>query len=261
MIKTGDETPLKRDVALETPTGSLRSFGSDAVDLDYGRPADEQIAAAVKAAILSMQLPPGQLISEKEVGRMFGASRTPVRAAFAQLREEGLLVTWPSRGTFVTNLSLKEIRSAQFLREGIETTVVKHLCAEGILEQHRAALEQNMVDQKSAAEGGDYASFHLLDDQFHSLLVQATGFARVDAALGREKAVLDRLRSLELATEGAMERLRSDHAMILKAVNAGDTAAAVEALQAHARLALGTLSGLIEKHRGYFDLDETSEDI
>ena len=69
--------------------------------LDFSRPANEQIAAAVKSAILSMRLVPGQMISENEIGQMFGASRTPVREAFAQLREESLIVTWPSRGTFV----------------------------------------------------------------------------------------------------------------------------------------------------------------
>lgn len=255
-----DETQLKRNAATETTTSVLHPSGVTAAQLDYARPADEQIAISVKAAILSMRLPPGQLISEKEIGRMFGASRTPVRAAFAQLREEGLVVTWPSRGTFVTNLSLKEIKSAQFLQEAIEATVVRFLCSKGTSEQDQAALEQNLKDQQDAIDTCDDAVFQQLDDQFHALLVKATRYDRIEAALSREKAVLDRLRSLTLTSEGAMERLRLDHVGIKNAVFARDADAAVAQVKTHARLVLNTLSEMVEKNRGYFDLDEVLEE-
>ncbi|MDA9208106.1 GntR family transcriptional regulator [Octadecabacter sp.] len=249
---------MKRNALSESQTKLSQPAGPTVTPLDYARPADEQIAIAVKAAILSMELPPGQLISEKEIGRMFGASRTPVRAAFAQLREEGLLTTWPSRGTFVTNLSLKEIKAAQFLREAIEATVVQQLCVEGLSGDYEKALSKNLLDQQTAIDGGDDASFRLLDDQFHALLVEATGYDRIVAALNREKAILDRLRSLTLTSDGTMERLRADHVAIVQAIKAGDSDAAVERLQTHVRLALETLSGLVERNRGYFDLDETT---
>ncbi len=249
---------MKRNASSESQTNVSQPTGPTITPLDYARPADEQIAIAVKAAILSMELPPGQLISEKEIGRMFGASRTPVRAAFAQLREEGLLTTWPSRGTFVTNLSLKEIKAAQFLREAIEATVVQQLCDDGLSADFEKALFKNIRDQQTAIESGDETSFRLLDDQFHALLVEATGYERIVAALNREKAVLDRLRSLTLTSDGTMERLRADHVAIVEAIKVGDSSAAIERLQIHVRLALDTLSGLVERNRGYFDLDETT---
>ena len=87
--------------------------------LDMSRPEAEQIASALKTAILNMQIAPGAMISENEVGQVFGASRTPVREAFAQLRDDGLILTWPSRGNYVSRLSENQIRGAQFLREEI----------------------------------------------------------------------------------------------------------------------------------------------
>ncbi len=252
---------MKRSAVKDVSSLVSQASEPTVTQLDYARPADEQIAIAVKAAILSMQLPPGQLISEKEVGRMFGASRTPVRAAFAQLREEGLLTTWPSRGTFVTNLSLKEIKAAQFLREAIETTVVQQLCANGLSEAYATLLDQNLADQQTAIDSGDDVSFRSLDDQFHTLLVEATGYDRIIAALNREKAVLDRLRSMALTSEGAMDRLRCDHAAIVDGIKRADAPFAVERLRKHVQLALQTLSELVERNRGYFDLDETSEEI
>ena len=113
--------------------------------LDLSRPAAEQIASALKSAVLNMQIAPGAMISENEVGQLFGASRTPVREAFAQLRDDGLVVTWPSRGTYVSKLSEHQIRGAQFLREALEVAVVDRLCSEGISDRALAALEDNRI--------------------------------------------------------------------------------------------------------------------
>jgi len=251
---------LKQKAAPEARDEAKDLEKPNVVSLDYTRPADEQIAVAVKAAILSMELPPGQLISEKEIGRRFGASRTPVRAAFAQLREEGLLTTWPSRGTFVTNLSLREIKAAQFLREAIETTVVQQLVEQGLTPLHASKLDKNLAEQQHAIDNRDDTYFRFLDDQFHTLLAEATGYERIAAALGREKSVLDRLRSMTLTDDGTMEGLRADHEAIVAAITARESLAAVDRLQTHLRSELETLSSLVEKNRGYFDIDESSGD-
>lgn len=249
---------MKRNVATETSNSESRSSGSGVEFLDYGRPADEQIAVAVKAAIMSMQLPPGQLISEMEVGRMFGVSRTPVRAAFAQLREEGLLVTWPSRGTFVTKLSMKSIEAAHFLREAIEINVVQLLCESELSKHSQDKISQNLSDQQDAIDARDGAQFRLLDDQFHMFLVEATGHNRIVAALNREKAILDRLRNMTSTKDVSLEALRCDHVAIFEAVQSSDLKAATDRLRGHVGLVMESLLGLIEHNRGYFDLDEIS---
>lgn len=243
---------MKRKSETQLPPSGTHNAASDGAVLDFARPADEQIASALKSAILAMELPPGQLISEKEIGRRFGASRTPVRAAFALLREEGLLTTWPSRGTFVTNLSLKEIKAAQFLREAIETTVVQQLCAGGLADEHKKRLAENLEQQQKAIHCSDATTFQKLDDDFHTLFVEATGYDRIGAALSREKAVLDRLRSLSLTSDGVLEQLRADHVAIFEAVCQKNVELAVAKLQAHVRLALQTLSELVERNQGLF---------
>jgi DNA-binding FadR family transcriptional regulator len=62
-------------------------------DIDHDQPTAQQIHAAMKAAIVSLALPPGTRLSEAETGARFGASRTPVREAMTWLRDEGLIVT------------------------------------------------------------------------------------------------------------------------------------------------------------------------
>lgn len=235
----------------------IRPVDVDVPPLDLSRPANDQIAAALKAAILSMRLSPGQMISEKEIGQLFGASRTPVREAFAMLREENLIVTRPSRGTFVTRLSEHQITSAQFLRESIEVAVIERLCDQGLSEAARAELHDNLENQRRAVGEGDKTAFQILDDQFHLALARATGLARIQRALVREKLVLDRLRVFSLDNTDNMDRLYKEHDLVYNAVQARNLKDATRQLRDHLRLVLGTLSDAIAADRAFFDLDET----
>jgi DNA-binding GntR family transcriptional regulator len=235
----------------------MQSANLDVPPLDLSRPANEQIAAVLKDAILSMQLPPGQLMSEKEMGDVFGASRTPVREAFAMLREENLIVTWPSRGTFVSRLSVHQLKSAQFLREAMEVAVVESLCGEGLPEASETALLQNLEEQRRAVEREGKSAFRTLDDQFHATLAEATGLGRVQRAMVREKTVLDRLRVFSLGKVDNMARLHAEHQRIFEAIQAGNAADAVAQLRGHLQLVLDTLSHVVAENGAFFDLDET----
>lgn len=224
--------------------------------LDLSRPAAEQIASALKAAILNTSLAPGSMISENEVGQLFGASRTPVREAFAQLREDGLIVTWPSRGTYVSKLSERQIRSAQFLREALEAAVMERLCDQGLPPEALAALDDNLARQRDAVAADDKPGFQALDDRFHAMLAEATGFERISGLLIREKAALDRLRVLSLNDTEHMSRLLAEHEGILDAVRHGYSGQALDRMRRHLRTVLKTLSGLIEANREFFETSE-----
>jgi DNA-binding GntR family transcriptional regulator len=224
-----------------------------ATSLDLSRPAAEQIALALKAAVLNMQIAPGTMISENEVGQLFGASRTPVREAFAQLRDDGLVVTWPSRGTYVSKLSEHQIRSAHFAREALECAVVEKLCTEGLVPDSMDALEDVLARQRTAIEADEKLEFQQLDDRFHVLLAEATGFDRIGGLLLREKASLDRLRVLSLSDSGQMARLLAEHEGILDSIRQGFTGQAVDRMRQHLRQVLTTLSDLIDANREYFD--------
>ncbi|QND54458.1 GntR family transcriptional regulator (plasmid) [Phyllobacterium sp. 628] len=235
----------------DVPVGGLANiaFGQ----LEYDRPTASQIYPVLKNAILKMDLEPGRLISEMEVGARFGASRTPVREAFAQLREADLITTRPSRGTFVTKLNLKRFLEAHFIREAIEIANVTKLCDIGLapeFEQELAALivmQQSMVDQDS-----DLA-FQALDDQFHLTLARATGFERVVGLLEREKMPLDRLRVLSLRNADHQLVLIEEHKSMLDTISRRDKSAAIEATRIHLGSILNALSSLAKKHADYFD--------
>ncbi len=221
--------------------------------LDFNKPAAEQIFDALRTAILLADLEPGRLISENEVGQIFGASRTPVREAFAHLRSDGLIVTRPSRGTFVSKLSERQIRSVQFIREALEIATVNRLCELDISEESDREIRETLAAQERALNDRDPIAFQTHDDNFHAALAEATGFDRINDLLMREKIALDRLRVLSLHDMGHKSELYKEHRAIYQAIRNKDIKAAASYMQHHLRRVLATLSDLRDEHQPYFE--------
>ena len=219
------------------------------------QPANRSIVVTLRDEIMGLHLKPGDLISEAEVGKRLGASRTPVREAFAQLRDEGLVETFASRGTFVTRLSVPRLRAAQFLREAVEVAVVERLCAQGVPEGVRQALTENLDRQKAAVAEDDATGFQTLDSRFHALLAEATGLPRVGPVLLREKALLDRLRALTPSDATQRGRLVREHEALLQGVLGGWTVSALGQVRTHLRRVLPLLSDIADENPAYFEDD------
>lgn len=221
--------------------------------VDPAKPAGAQIFETLKAAILSMDIAPGSLIPEVDVGRRFSASRTPVREALMRLREAGLVVTSSGRGNFATKLSEPRLREAQFIRLVMETGIVESLCEIGLEHRFRDELQQNLHDQRQCISKEKKLEFQELDDRFHITLAVATGFPRIANILEREKMVLDRLRVLSLDQTSHIQTLFDQHSAIYDAVETRDGSRAKKVLTEHLTSVLGTLSELASRHREYFE--------
>ena len=85
----------------------------------------EQVFETLKREILDLKLEPGRMISENEICERFGVSRTPVRDALRLLQEQGFVETVPYRGTYVTLLSLDNIKQMIYMRVAVETMVLR----------------------------------------------------------------------------------------------------------------------------------------
>lgn len=234
-------------------TGAISATDFDAPGIDLFRPAGPQIYHALKSGILRMALPPGCLLSETEIGTKFGASRTPVREALLRLREAGLVVTYPSRGSFVARLNKEAILEAQFLRESLELGNVRRLVEFGLAEAEAAELQGNLAAQEDAVARGDGTAFQDLDDQFHLQLALATGISRAARVLEREKMVLDRLRVLSLRDGTHLRLMLAQHKAMFEAINAGDSTKAETVAMEHLRSVIETMDKLARDHGEYFE--------
>lgn len=227
----------------------MLSLKSQRVSSD--RPAAGQIVERLRGAIVRLELPPGQMLSESDLAESFGVSRTPVREALMKLAQQGFIEVRPQRGSFITKIRPKELLEARFIREAIETAALERIV--GRLDKTTIrACEATLKDQRAAAAAKDIYAFHLADDAFHRILAQATGFERLSGMIEGEKALMDRIRILSLKTTPPFKRLISQHKAILDAVAAGDRQAALTHMRGHLRELLTTLPQAAQDYPQYF---------
>lgn len=80
----------------------------------------DEVYAALRAGIVSLQFKPGSMIQEESLARQLGVSRTPIREALRRLAQEGLVQTVPKKGTIVAGISLNDIREVFQIRLALE---------------------------------------------------------------------------------------------------------------------------------------------
>jgi DNA-binding GntR family transcriptional regulator len=148
-------------------------FKEDLVPISRISLADE-IRSLLRAQILSGDLASGQRLTEQGVAQEMGTSPGPVREAFASLSQEGLLITLPRRGTFVTNASEFESRIAYDVRTWVEPEVAT-LAMEHAGEDAYALMAEALQGMRDAAEASSLVDLIQHDIRFHSVFYDLVG--------------------------------------------------------------------------------------
>src|SRR3954454_20779013 len=71
--------------------------------------AVDAVYEALRQAIVSSLMKPGERLNVEEVSQKLGVSLTPVRSAIQQLATEGLVEIQPRSGTFGASLSVQDV--------------------------------------------------------------------------------------------------------------------------------------------------------
>jgi GntR family transcriptional regulator, rspAB operon transcriptional repressor len=219
-----------------------------------GARAGLAVYAALRDAIVSTELEPGRQISENEIADMLGVSRTPVREAFARLRDDQLVQIVPQLGTFVSRISVSGVDDAQFLREALECSAVR-LAAQRVDAADVAALGVLIKHQENARDAADASAFFVLDDELHSTLCELSGRPIAWTIVARANGHLNRVRRLSLAEPRYIAEMIEEHKAVVDAVGHGDPDAAEQALRHHLRMVLSDLPTIRHDHPDYFEDD------
>jgi DNA-binding GntR family transcriptional regulator len=141
-------------------------------NLSEDRALHQDVEAYVLELIRSGEAPPGERISEAEVARRLGISRTPVREAMARLLRDGILAHAPRRGVYVPEHSAAQIEEVASLRAALEGFAARRASTRisaAELEQLRAIVEAGA----EAARHGDWLTMEEKNAEFHDRLVRS----------------------------------------------------------------------------------------
>ena len=202
------------------------------VSFDRSLPLTVQVYDTLLEAIVNQKLPPGVAINKEGVAKVLGVSRTPVSEAIAKLIDDRLVEVFPQRGTYVTKIRLADVKESAFIRQALEVATARYV-AEHRSEQMLKALTKNLRYQKICIEDQDLTSFYQLDEEFHQLLCEFTGFSRLKRVIEGSYAQLARVRKLLLPSPGRPEETHNEHKAILTAIRNSDGDAAAKAMKIH----------------------------
>jgi DNA-binding GntR family transcriptional regulator len=149
--------------------------------LPLNRTLSEQVANELREAIVRGRLRPGQHIVEREIAQAMRLSRGPVRDAFRILENEGLVVRYAHRGTFVTGMQARDAEEIYSLREPLEVLAVDYAIKYATDEQFDEL--DAIVDRMTELSKTPYSQVEAtdLDIQFHDMVYRISGHKRLQA--------------------------------------------------------------------------------
>ena len=195
----------------------------------------------IRDKIISLELEPGAVISDRELASWMNLSRTPVREALLDLAKVKIVEIYPQRGSVVAPIDYNLVEEAQFVRSVLEVAVVQLACERATQEQLEQ-LKESVALQEFYYQHGSSERLLGMDDEFHRLLFQIAGRMQAYEMMRSITVHFDRVRSL--AVTAVKEHLwMSDHRNICEAVAAHDQETARQ---------------LMEKHLNRYKVDETA---
>ena len=126
---------------MKKPTG----YKLEPIQLDVYRPLRDVVSDVLRQAIKDGVLKPGERLMEIRLAEELGVSRTPIREAIRKLEQEGFVVMVPRRGTYVADISLKDISQVFEIRGALEE-LAAGLAAERITPDELERLERILVE-------------------------------------------------------------------------------------------------------------------
>lgn len=197
---------------------------------------------SLKQHMLDGSLVEGARLTEDQLAKQLGISKSPVREALNRLEAEGLILIQPRRGAYVRQFTLEETRNLFDLRVLVEVYSVE-------IAKVTPTLLQDMADsidrtQKFLEAGNKLA--HVEEDiRFHSMIAASSGNQEFYAIFEsvQHKTILSRSKTYHLSPSSAPV----NHQKIYEALKNGDRAEAKRIMSDHISVLRDSLLAFIQE--------------
>lgn len=192
----------------------------------------EHVADALRAAIVSGDMTPGEVYSAPTLAERFGVSATPVREAMLDLAKQGLIEVIPNKGFQVTRITDTELDEITEIRLMLEPPAAAKaaLRATPADVAELTVLAREVVD---AARDGDLIKHVDADRAFHGRLLEIGGNHRLVQIVYdlRDRTRLYGLANL--AERGDLTATVEEHLTMCEYLAAGASEALADLVRTH----------------------------
>lgn len=199
--------------------------------------------------IVHLKYMPGEKISENELSAQYGVSRHVIRSAITRLKDRNLVDVYPQRGTFVSLLDMKYIKTVLFVREAVEHEAAGRLrfLSDERLVRLVQDMRENLVRQAQAIENGiEMEPFYAIDVDFHKLFMYAVGQGDATNLISEHFVHVKRWRNFEIRKVEHLRDLYKEHTKLTDLIEQKDWMGVYDILHYH----LNT----VERHKDLFTI-------
>ena len=190
----------------------------------------------LKNAIISSAIPAGSPVREMDVAETLSMSRTPIREAMRELETEGVLTSYPSRGTFVTALTPSDVEEIYELRLLHELWAIERSI-------NRITVEElDFIERKfnEAFQLKDWDIWLQADKLLHRLIVEKSGSKKLLAFVNMLNTQIERIRKTSTVRDASdIERSSKEHMEIITLIRQRNLPKCREALRNHLITGMG----------------------
>ncbi len=189
--------------------------------IKLNRTIREQIADIIRQEIITERLKPGQQIVEREISNLLNVSTTPVKEAFRTLESEGLMISIPRRGTFVTDFAKQSIEQTNIIRSSLEGAAAR-IAAARMDKEQIDELEKLLKLAKGYLNAGKLEEAVKINTKFHQTIRNAGNNSFLISSIKTLKSYENTFRYKALEDPDEREKGYNEHFSILQAIKAGD---------------------------------------
>ena len=180
----------------------------------------EQAYLELRDRLVTLRIAPGSPINDERVAAELASGRTPVREALKRLEMERLVVSYPRRGTFATEVQITDLGHLTEVRQKLEPLAAS-CAARRATARHKLALT-NLLDELDGAADADVNELIHLDLRLHRALYAATSNPYLEDTLVRYDNLATRIWCLFLDRLPGLAGHVGEHGPLVRAVLAGD---------------------------------------
>lgn len=197
----------------------------------------EPLYRKIRQDIVECDLTPGLDFSEAELGRLYKASRTPVREVCRRLEHEGLICIIPFRGYRIAPLSVAEFHDLEEMQLIFEPEAAA-LAAERANAEELDEMRALATYEYSVGDRSSYRKFIQKNYQLHTLIAQSTRNRRLIDVVSNIHIRLMRFFYLGLPFDSYGPALVDEHIRLVDAICARDIEQARSCARDHIRNAM-----------------------
>lgn len=210
------------------------------IKLDSYKPLRELVCETIRQAIIDGTFSPGERLMEIQMADEMGVSRTPVREAIRKLELEGFVVMIPRRGTYVADISIKDITEIYEIRTSLDV-LAAGLAAERITDEELETLNRLLVEIGQYIADKNMEKIVEADTAFHDVLYQASRNERLCSIINNLREQLTGIRGRSMSYPGRLIETMDEHRSLIDSIASRDVERAQEAARMHIENAEHTL--------------------